>query len=145
MNQDFPDAVVTVRFDEQPQTGEKIAALVQQIINQAGAHYVEERRYYDGDVLNFGQTSPTPYEHIRVVPALDDLPYFAPEQYYSEVKVTSHSWGGMVHAIGYGSDATIGAVKAFAEKLTMAYQASLQGGDLPIYSAPESNQGQPPR
>lgn len=138
MSNELPIAVVTVRFDKQSITGGQVAALVQQVVGQDS--YVEQRRFYDGDVINFGKTSGYPYEHIRVVPSLDGMPYFRPEEPYSEVKVTSHSWGGSVYAIGYGQDSVTNAVKELAAELSDAYQAALSD-TFPSYSQPQNNRG----
>lgn len=137
---ELPTAVVTVRFNQSPISGEQIAALVQQVAGggDSQAHYVEKTSYYDGDVVSCGQTSKYPYDHIRVTPALDGPPCFRFEEFYSEIKVVSCSWGGSVYAIGYEQGMVINAVKAFAAKLADAYEASLTSG-FPSYTKPKDD------
>lgn len=125
--QELPIATVTVRF-ARPVTGNQIAALVQQIANEGRSRFVVDKRYYDGEVFQIGQSSGYPYDHIRVVPSLDGMPYFALTENYSEVKVTSHSWQGSVYAIGYSDSAVVEAVKKFAARMYSMYTTALEGG-----------------
>ena len=130
----LPTAVVTVRFAE-PITGAQLAALVQKV---AGEAFKVDKRYYDGDIFNFGQRTGYPYDHIRVVPALDGLGYFSAEGTYSEALVISSSWGGNVYAVGYPTSSVVNAVKKFAEAINDAYGAALTEG-FPEYTDPKSS------
>lgn len=140
MSNELPLAVVTVRFDKQPATGIQLAALVKQVVEQGESTFVVQHRYYDGDVMSFGQTSGYPYDHIRVTPTLDGPAFFSPEENYAEVKVTSHSWGGSVYAVGYSNQSVIDAVKKLAAALTTAYETALTDG-FPEYVEPEDRTG----
>jgi hypothetical protein len=140
MFNELPLAVVTVRFDKQPVTGLQLAALVKQAVEQDNSKFIVQHRYYDGDVMSFGQTSGYPYKHIRVTLSLDGPAFFSPEENYTEVKVASHSWGGSVYAVGYGNQSVIDAVKKLAAELTTAYETALNDG-FPEYVAPKGSGG----
>jgi hypothetical protein len=131
-----PTVVVTVNFKKQQVTGEQIAALVQQVVakNEEG-DLIVDRSYHDGDVIIVGQTSGYGHNHIRVVPSLN-VEFLDLVKRYSEVKVTSHFWGGGVLAVDYGQDSVVDAVKEFAADLTTAYEAALKNG-FPKYIPPE--------
>ena len=138
---ELPTAVVTVWFDK-PVTGSQLAALTQQVVgqNERGVGFVVEHRYYDGDVIGFGQTSDYPHNHIRVVPSLDGPSFFSPSDIYSEVKVTSHSWGDSVYAdmVDRSRQSVIDAVKKFAADLTGAYETTPADG-FPEYTEPKNS------
>jgi hypothetical protein len=136
MSNELPLAVVTVRFDKQPVSGIQLAALVKRVVEQNSGRFIVQHRYYNGDVMSFGQTSGYPYDHIRVVPSIDAPAFFSPEKNYTEVKVTSHSWGGSVYAIGYSNQSVIEAVKRLAAALTTAYETALTDG-FPEYVEPK--------
>lgn len=132
----LPKAVVTVQF-EAPVTGLQLAALVQQAVQrESKGQFAFDKRYYDGDIMVFGQSSNLPYNNTRVVPSLNEDDFFRMNGAYYEVKVINSSWGGS-DTIDYSDQQVVDAVKAFAAQLKQCYSQALHEGLFPEYVEPQ--------
>lgn len=127
-----PTVVAAVRFD-QGITGERLAALVQQVAQQnQSCDFVMERPY--GAILSVGQRSAYLCDHIMVAPS-PGARFINPAVLYSQAEVSSHLWGRPARCAGYGQRQVAEAVQAFAAGLTRAYGLALVSG-FPLLVAP---------
>lgn len=144
---------VTVCFGTEI-SGEKIAALVQQVANSASrrdAHHfrssgLARTRYVERDDVKdgvktggiiIGQTSSRAHEHLLVSPGGKGQA-FVLGGIYGAITIYPFQWNGWTDAVGYLDDSPITAMGDFSHAFLYAYSQAITSGAFPAYIKPSS-------
>lgn len=116
MNIDAPMAIFSIKLLQEV-TGKKIIELVEKVCEENYGGFVQRRRVIDDqNYYLVGQESRSPYKYLLIAVEKDEV-WINKEKQYNTIKVISHNWGGMVHAIGYDDSAIIESCREFRDLL----------------------------